>query len=177
MADPEFIVEDGSGYSDANAYCEIEEADQIIANYGNSSDWSGATEAQKQNAIREATRYLDLHYTWDGWKVYEDQALKWPRYEMYDEDDNYMAEDEIPEVLKQACVYLAIKYLEGDTLLEDFENESKVKKTKDVVGPLTEEREYVVGEKPDKTYQIADKLIASFIIDGEIFYSTDLERG
>ena len=170
-----FEVEDGQGWSDTNAYLEVEDADQIIENYGNSSDWSAATEEQKQNAIREATRYLDLHYYWDGYKVYEDQALKWPRYEMYDEDGNAIDEETIPEVLKQACAYLALKVIEGDTLLEDFDNESKVKKTKDVVGPLTEEREYVHGESPDKTYQIADKLVYPFILDNE-YFSTDIER-
>jgi len=170
-----FIVEDGSGVEDANAYIEISDADEIISNYGDSSDWSSATQAQKENAIREATRYLDLHYIWDGYKVYEG-ILQWPRYEIYDEDDNYMAEDEIPDRILQAVSYLALKIMEGDTLLEDFQNEGEVKRTKDIVGPITEEREYVTGELPEKTYQVVDKLVAPFVIE-KGFGETELERG
>jgi len=171
-----FVVEDGSAVDGANSYCSVADADQINLDYENSVDWIAATDAEKEMALRQATRYLDLHYIWDGYKVYEDQVLMWPRYEMYDEDDNYLAEDEIPTKVIQACVYLAIKVIEGDTLLEDFQNEGKVKKSKDVVGPLTEEREYVFGEYPDKTYQVADKLLASLII-GKGWTSTELERG
>ena len=171
-----FTVEDGSGIDDANALVSVADADQIMENYGNSSDWSGASQAEKEMAIREATRYLNFHYVWDGYKVYEDQTCQWPRYEIYDEDDNYIDEDIVPERVKEACAYLALQSILGDTLLEDHENESKVKKTKDVVGPLTEEREYVIGENPGKSYQIVDKLLSSFIINGEAFNATDLER-
>jgi len=171
-----FIVEDGGSYSDANAYCTVAEADQITENFGNSTDWSGATDAEKEAAIRQATRYLDLNYVWAGWKADIDQALQWPRYDMYDEDSNYISESTIPEKLKQACAYLAVKVIEGDTLLEDLQNESKVKKTKDVIGPLTEEREYVSGENPEKTYAVAEKLIVWWVVNGSSFSSTDLER-
>lgn len=172
-----FIVEDGSGVDNANAYLEVTEADQIIENYGNPSDWSSASTAEKQNAIREATRYLDLNYTWDGYKVYEDQVLQWPRYEMYDEDDNYMAEDEVPLRVRQACAYLASKVVAGDTLIKDQQDEGAVKRTKDVIGPLTKEREYVVGENPEKSYKIPDKLVDPFVLDGNSWTETELERG
>jgi len=172
-----FLVEDGAGYSDTNSYLEIEDADEIISNYGNSASWAAATVSNKQTALRQATRYLDLYYTWDGYRVYEDQALQWPRYEMYDEDGWLIAEDIIPEKVKQACAYLAVKVIDGDNLLEDFDNESQIKKTKDVIGPITEEREYVHGEEPGKTYQTVDKLVKSFVYFGDSFTSIELDRG
>lgn len=169
-----FVVEDGTGLSTANALMSVAEADQITENYGASTDWSGATNAQKENAIRQATRYLNLHYIWYGYKTEITQALQWPRFEMYDEDNNSVDSDVIPDRIKEACAYLALQVIEGDTLLEDFDNESKVKRTKDIVGPITEEREYVGGESPEKTYQLVDKLVAPFIVDG--WYGTDVER-
>ena len=48
--------------------------------------------------------------------------------------------------------------------------------TKDVIGPLAETREYVVGENPGKTYSVVEKLLSPFIINGSTFSSTDLER-
>jgi len=193
MADPIFEVEDGTGKSDANALISVDDADQIMENYSSSTDWSGVEDvegeseeekaarqlAAKENAIREATRYLNLHYVWDGYKILYTQACQWPRYEMYDEDGWVVASNIVPERVKEACAYLALKVIASDILLEDFDNESRVKKTKDVVGPLTEEREYVDGgESPEKTYQVVDRLIAPFTIgDGEVFHETNLERG
>lgn len=171
----QFIVETGAGLSTATSLMSVADADQITENYGDSSDWSGATDAEKQDALRQATRYLNLHYTWDGYRVATDQRLQWPRYETYDEDGNLMDSDAVPQRVKEAVAYLALQVVEGDTLIEDFESESKVKKTKDIVGPLTEEREYVHGEDPDKTYQVVDLLVMPFVTS-ESFFSTDLER-
>ena len=171
-----FTLEDGSGVADANALVSVAEADQFIENYGDSSNWSGASQAEKEAAIRQATRYLDLNYVWAGYKLYDTQNLQWPRYEMYDEDGNYMDQDAIPEKVKEACADLALKVIEGDTLLLDQDNESKVKRTKDVLGPITEEREYLGGESPEKKYTTADKLLAPFIISDDEFFTTDIER-
>jgi len=170
-----FVVEDGTGKSTANALISVVEADQIVENYGNSTVWSNSTTPVKENAIRQATRYLNYHYTWDGYRTVITQACQWPRQEMYDEDLNAIDNDIIPERVKEACAYLALKVVDGDILLEDFDDESRVKKKKDVIGPLTEEREFIEGESPDKTYQIADKLIAPFVIS-EGWSETDLER-
>lgn len=172
-----FTLEDGSGIDDANALVSVDDATQFIENYGNSSTWSDASTLEKENAIRQATRYLDLNYVWAGYKLYEDQNLQWPRYEIYDEDGNYMDQDTIPEKVKEACADLALKVIEGDTLLLDQDNESKVKKTKDVIGPITEEREYIGGESPDKKYTTVDKLIAPFIIGDDEFFETEILRG
>ena len=170
-----FLVEDGTGYSNTNSYLEIVDADEIISNYGNSALWLAATDDAKETALRQATRYLDLHYLWSGYKVAQDQALQWPRYEMYDEDGWLVDYTVIPNRLKEACAYLAIKVIDGNTLLEDFVNNSKVKRTKDVIGPITEEREYIVGESPDTTYQVVDKLVYSFVY-GDDSGVVDLER-
>lgn len=170
-----FIVEDGSGISDANALITEAEADQIMENYGNSTDWSGATKALKENAIREATRFMNMEYEWKGYRVYTTQALQWPRDEMYDGEGNYVENNIIPEKVKEACAYLALKVIEGSNLLEDLENVSKVKRTKDVIGPLTEEIEFAGdGEAPGVNWQIADKLVKPYL--SEKYFLTDLYR-
>lgn len=172
-----FIVEDGSVVAGANALVSVASADQITENYGNPSSWSGASTAQKQNAIRQATRYLNFHYSWDGYKYDVNQLVQWPRTNMTDEDGNDIDIDIVHEQVKEACAYLAVKVMDGDTLLEDFDNESKVKRTKDVIGPITEEREYAhEGESPEKTYQVVDILVAPFILEGTT-YGTELIRG
>lgn len=171
-----FVVEDGSVVADANSLVSVVDADQINLDLENDSDWIAAIQAEKERALRLATRYLNLCFVWDGYKADVDQTCQWPRYSMYDEDANAIDYDIVPEAVKEACTYLAIQVIAGDTLIEDQENESKVKKTKDVVGPLTEEREYVIGENPGKSYTIIEKLLNNFIVNGSSYSATDVER-
>lgn len=174
-----FVVEDGTGLSTANSLMSIADADQITENYDNPSAWSGATDAVKQNALRQATRYLNYKYIWDGYKTVSTQALQWPRVQTYDEDLLLIENDTIPERVKEACAYLALQDVNDDILVADFQDESRVKKTKDVIGPITEEREYVHGEDPDKQYTIVDLLVDPFIIgdaDGSEPFTVGLER-
>jgi len=158
-----FIVEDGSGKGDANAFLSVVEADQIMENYGASADWSAADNTVKENGIREATRFMNMQYVWKGWRVYTTQSLQWPRSECYDDEDNIVNSEIVPERVKEACAYLALKVVEGRTLLEDLENAATVKRTKDVIGPLTEEIEYVKGEEAGVNWQVADKLVMPYI--------------
>lgn len=167
-----FIVEDGSGKSNANALITVVEADQIMENYSSSADWHGLPgtpseeekQAAKENAIREATRFMNVHYSWKGWRTYLGQSLQWPRAWNYDDEGNYVDANTIPEKVKEACGYLALKVAGGQNLLEDLENSQKVKRTKDVIGPLTEEIEYAgTGEEPGVDWQVADKLVAPYI--------------
>ncbi len=173
-----FIVEDGTGLSNANSLMSVADADQIIENYDDPSSWSTATVATKENSLRQATRYLNYNYIWDGAKTVSDQALQWPRVQTYDEDWLLISSDTIPQRVLEACAHLAVQDL-TDTLIDDQQNESQVKKTKDVIGPITEEREYVHGESPDKTYTVVDLLVAPFVIgdaDGSEPFTVDVER-
>lgn len=170
-----FIVETGAGLSNANALITVKEADQIMENYSSSADWHGLSgtptedekKAVKENAIREATRFMNVHYQWKGYRTYLSQALFEPRTWCYDDEGNYVDANTIPEKIKEACAYLSLKVAEGKNLLEDLENAQKVKRTKDVIGPLTEEIEYVgTGEEPGIDWQVADKLVAPYIERG-----------
>lgn len=174
-----FIVEDGTGLSTANSLMSVSDADDIQANYDDPSSWSGATDAVKENALRQATRYLNYNYIWDGFKTVSDQALQWPRVQTVDEDGLLIEQDTIPQRVLEACAYLALQEVGGDTLISDQQNEAQVKKTKDVIGPITEEREYVHGESPDKTYTVVDLLVAPFVIgdaDGSEPFTVGVER-
>ena len=174
-----FIVEDGTGLSNANSLMSVADADLVMENYDDPSSWSTATDAVKENALRQATRYLNYNYIWDGAKTVSDQALQWPRVQTYDEDGLLISNDAIPQRVLEACAYLASQEVNGDTLIDDQQNEAQVKKTKDVIGPITEEREYVHGESPDKTYTVVDLLVAPFVIgdaDGSEPFTVEVER-
>jgi len=96
------IVEDGTGVSGANTYVSLSDfkswADDRGITYGN--------DAAVTQQIYRAMDYIEsLNFL--GFKANEDQALQWPRYEVY--IDGYSVDGtEIPNQLKLA-VYEAIK--------------------------------------------------------------------
>lgn len=113
-----FVVEDGTGLATANAYVSEADADQYHENFSNPTAWSTATTAVKENAIRQATRYLDGTYTrrWVGYRGEKDQALDWPRRSAVDSDDWTRDSDSVPQEVKDACAILALEFINDSTL-------------------------------------------------------------
>ena len=125
-----FVVEDGSGKSDANAYSTTAFADTYHADRGNSA-WAGGT-ADKEAALIRATDYLEANFPWaTGWKASQDQALGWPRASASDKDGYPFGSDEVPVVVQQATAELAAKALTAE-LRPDETRATK----REQVGPL-----------------------------------------
>lgn len=104
----EFVVEDGSGKSDATSYASEAAADQYHENRGNAA-WALLSSDDKQTALNRATAYLDSYFDWtQGIPTNLTQALDWPRIGAYDEDNVYFDEDEIPQQVIDACCALAL---------------------------------------------------------------------
>lgn len=106
-----FVVEDGTGLSNSNAYASVAWVDEYHSTYGN-LDWSGSEE-QKQAWIVQGAEYLDL--TWgtlfQGMKKEVDpaQALEWPREYVYDDETGVEVNpDAVPELIKRANAELAL---------------------------------------------------------------------
>ena len=144
MADPVEIVATAKSET-ANSYVTLEAADVYFAARLNVTDWTGAETDDKNRALVTATLRLDQE-EYKGLKSDADQALKWPRDNIYDEDGNSVDSDAVPQRIKDAQCELALFMLAEDLLadsgLEAFEN---VK-----VGPLdvTPRHMRVAGELP-----------------------------
>jgi hypothetical protein len=108
------------GGSTSNSYCSLTEADAYFADRLNSSEWTSASQGTKEKALITATRRIDEEQ-FVGYKVSKDQALKWPRYNVLDEDGFfYFATDSIPERVKQAVFVTALELLRADFLAENY---------------------------------------------------------
>ena len=171
-----FVVEDGSGKSDANSYTTVAFADQYFENHNNPSDWTGADQATKEMALREATQYLDLYYggRWRGRKklLTEDQALDWPRYEAYDDDDRWIDSETIPVKLQEATAEAALRDItETNGLLPDIDEPGTVKKYAVQVGPIKESTEWQGGKSSFKKFRTID-----YLVRGLVYPSTELQR-
>jgi len=157
-----FVVETGTGLSNANAYCTEAEADQYHLNYGHPIAWTMALQEDKEDAIRQATQYIDLNYIWKFIKYSDTQALEWPKRYVVDKNGFAIDSNIIPQQIKNACAFLALQVINGDMLISTQQDESAVKRFSNTVGPITESIEYVGGETPEKGYTIADKLVKEF---------------
>lgn len=168
-----FVVEDGTGKSDANSYSTTAEADAYHSNYGNPSSWSTLSDPDKQKALRSATQAIDALYggSWRGLKANENQALDWPRINVFTTDYFIIRSNTIPPALKNATAVLALASL-TEVLVPDVAKPGLVKRKRTKSGPVEQEIEYVSGLRATKVYSLASALLEPFLISSGL-----IERG
>lgn len=91
------------GSSSANSYSSVAEADAALAAsifYPDVSLWTALTTAQKEELLIHATLVMG-RFWWNGYEVYENQALPLPR--RWTEDEDIV----IPDNAKTAQAYIA----------------------------------------------------------------------
>jgi hypothetical protein len=105
--------------ADAESYFEDRINSTANGNWENTSAGVARTDAEKSAALVTATRRIDEEQ-FRGYKVTTTQALKFPRYDITDDDGNYYATEAIPEPVKQATYLTALELLRTDFLQEDY---------------------------------------------------------
>jgi len=105
------------GGASANSYVTLATANTYFEGRLNVTDWTGATDDNKNRALVSAARRLDQE-SYEGIRASSTQALQWPRDGLYDEDGNSIDEDTIPQRVQDAQCELAL-YMLGEDLLED----------------------------------------------------------
>lgn len=110
----------------SNSYVTLAESDTYFEGRLNATNWSDATDDNKNRAIVMATGRLEQE---DYFAFVTDinQALKWPRGGLTDEDGRLIDDDTVPKRIKEASQELALELLGGgvkliDTGLEGFVN-------------------------------------------------------
>lgn len=146
-----FIVEDGSGVTNANAYISLADAEEYHDDRGN-TPWTGVVDdTLKEQAIVRASDYIDKRFgrRFRGWRSGSDQGLEWPRVDAYDNDD-YQLTDVPKQILWAVSEYamraLSLNPLAPDPALEfntrdttgsgTTESAGNLKMIKEKVGPI-----------------------------------------
>lgn len=161
-----FVVEDGSGKSDANSYESVANADQYNLDHDVNAAWVGETDPLvKEQHLRIATAYIDLISLgrWLGYRSNELQALAWPRTDVWDPDDYLIASDAMPAVLLSATVEAAILSLGGEDLIPDLSDPGTVKSEMVKVGPITIDTDYMNGNPPIKVFRKVEDLLRTLV--------------
>jgi len=112
------IVEDGSAKADANSYATLVQGNAYHEGHVAASNWTAATDAQKEAALVMATRAIDALFRFEGWKRTATQALQWPRSDCPDVErsggEAYLADDALPACVRDATSELARFFLAED---------------------------------------------------------------
>jgi hypothetical protein len=99
-----FVVEDGTGKTDATSYVTVAEFRSYWTDRGTTFS---QTDEQLQPWLIIATQYADANYNFSGERANNDQALEWPRSDAFDKNCTEIASDSIPVSLKYAVCELA----------------------------------------------------------------------
>ena len=142
------VIEDGTGLSTAESYLSVVDADTYIAAHGANATWTASVTADKEEALRLATQYLDLQYgiRFKGYRIDVDQSLCWPRYDVYDRDGYTVDYQSVPVQVKHATAEMALRYILGDDPLAVQTNPGEIKVERKKLGILEKEIEYVGGK-------------------------------
>jgi hypothetical protein len=104
------------GAANANSYPTVAEADEYHQGHIYASGWYVLTNAQKETALRMATRVIDvMPGAWSGSASTAIQALGWPRKSMKNRNGFAIPSTSIPYELKDAVAEFA-RQLSGKDL-------------------------------------------------------------
>ncbi len=156
-----FIVEDGTGLSDSNAYITVDFFKEYHTDRRN--NYTGKTDAEIQSGIIKATDYIDRRFggSFVGCRQLNTQSLEWPRSGA-DYPDGRRALL-VPKEVQQATAEYSLRALSGELAPDpqyDVTNASVVMRDEQV-GPIRER--YMFGNGGSTTafrkYPLADALL------------------
>lgn len=102
----------------ANSFGTLSEAELYFADRLYVEAWTAATDAQKNSALIMSAGLLVSNVCWTGSPSTTTQALPFPRTGMVDRNGNEIADDVVPQTLKNVQFEMALSLLKGDRTSE-----------------------------------------------------------
>ena len=96
------VIDATAAGASSNSYTTLADAETYFESRLHKSDWTSASDADKNIAIVWATRLLDELIDWEGYIYTTTQALRWPRSGVTDSDGELLDKDTIPQFLVNA---------------------------------------------------------------------------
>ena len=125
------VVEDGTGLNNSNSYVSVGFADDYFS--ARNAEWLEKQAVEKERALVLATDFVDNVFVWRGRKRTNEQALAFPRTDVYD-IDGYVVTG-VPTKLKQAVCDAAIETFAGGALFEVSETAGAI--TSERIGDIS----------------------------------------
>lgn len=123
------VVENGTGLSNANSYCNLDYALEYCTMKGY-TNWQTLSEDEQKIFIIRGTEFVDNFFNWKGVRYRQSQSMAFPRDNLYDEDRYPVIG--IPDKLKKACLEAAFLNASSgsDTLFSVKDENGDIKKQK-----------------------------------------------
>jgi hypothetical protein len=169
------LIVSPTGAPNADAYVEVADADTYFANRDNPAQWTGASEATKETAIRYATIWLDGSFSWIGYVVNPGtggnfdgslygqpaQSLAWPRLSAF--DDDYRLFQGIPQRVADACCEMALSHIRDGALWKVFYNPNPFIKSVRAGSVSVDFRE---GQVDPADYEMVQRILRGLYVAG-----------
>lgn len=108
------VIDATIGGADANSYLTLAEAETYFEGRLHSSNWTGATEADKKSALVMSARMIDQTFAWQGSRASTTQALDWPRSSVVDCEGASVLSTIIPTQIQSAQCEQSLALLSFD---------------------------------------------------------------
>ena len=147
------IVEDGTGIANSNSYVTLAEADTYFSDTGNLG-WAGTDDFKNQNLIN-ATAAMDATYGQRYLAYLKDntnQALLWPREDVWDRHARRISSGVIPQSLKNAQIEMALLSQNGVDLYPEGDKVDNVTSESVQVGEISQSFTYQQAPKNQAQY-------------------------
>lgn len=130
---------------------------------------------EKGLALQRAAVYIDTVYgpRFCGYRADEDQALEWPRKDVYTPDGYSVESNTLPPEIIEANQLMALKYAEGTDPIPDLATPGNVDKEFIKLGPLASLKEFSDGKGQFTRFTQIEKLLNPYTRG----IGTPVERG
>lgn len=156
-----FIVEDGTGLTNANAYVSL--AAYKAYWLDRNVDEDDVEDEELQAAIIKATMYVDTAFKFRGQRFSSTQALQFPRAYLYDDLGNLI--EGVPAKLKNAIAEYAKRARTVDLWnVPEVDSVGLLTSKREKVGPIETEFQYQAGSAQSfKPYPQADAWLRDLV--------------
>jgi hypothetical protein len=157
------IVEDGTGKTDAQVMTSVAEANAYFMARGEPVPVSATMEA----ALVRGWQYIENAYRgrWKGRKVYELQALAWPREGIIDEEDFEIWPNVVPKLVKDANAQAALLHIQGVDLEASASATTTLTREVNKVGDVSSEKEYAsAASQRNSGFLVIDSYLSGLVV-------------
>lgn len=162
------IVEDGTAKTDASTYALVATVTAELDLLGDPTTWTALAVEAQEDACRSVTLWLDRKYRglWKGERRTADQALAWPRVNVFDEDGFHVSSTALPSELVTAMSVMCGKVADGESVDVDQTLQS-IKREAIQAGPVEKDITYTGSKKFGKVYPIIDEILTPIITNSQ----------
>jgi len=163
-----FVVEDGTGLSNATSYIAIADANQYVEDYvADSTDWSAASDDVKKQALNVASQFIDLQYVpLQGVRLKEAQALNWPRAYVTDRDGYSVDSDIVPQRVEYATVEVALYFVSNGEVYSQLDSEGRLQAQRITIDVITIQKQWSGSNPQSSLKSKVDGFLAEYMSGG-----------